>query len=175
MPPAVAILAAWLKAGERLGNHTYDHESLNRTPLDAYIASTEHNDAVLRPILARRRQRPVWFRHPYLETGATLEVKLGFEAWLRGHRYRIAPVTLENSDWMFALPYDEAVLKGDRAEARRIRRAYIDYTAPLRALVPRGGQAVAWPAAGSGVPAARDPAQRRQHRRPRRPSCAATT
>ena len=124
-----ALLRAWLKAGERLGNHTYDHESLNKTPLDAYIASVEHNDAVLRPILAKRRQKPVWFRHPYLETGPTTEVKQGFEAWLRDHDYRVAPVTLENSDWMFALPYDEAVLKGDKVEAARIRRAYVDYTA----------------------------------------------
>src|SRR6201996_5927099 len=57
----VALLRAWLKAGERLGNHTYDHESLNRTPLDDYIASVQHDDAVIRPILAARHQRPVWF------------------------------------------------------------------------------------------------------------------
>lgn len=125
----VALLRAWLKAGQWLGNHTYDHDSLNRTPLPAYIASTERNDEVLRPLLAPRHQRPVWFRHPYLETGPTEDIKQGFEAWLREHRYRVAPVTLENSDWMFALPYDEAVLNGDRAEARRIRRAYVDYTA----------------------------------------------
>ena len=125
----LAILRAWLRAGQHLGNHTYDHDSLNKTPLDDYIASVAQNDAVLRPILAARHQKPVWFRHPYLETGATMEVKQGFEAWLVAHHYKVAPVTLENSDWMFALPYDEAVLRGDKAEARRIRRAYVDYTA----------------------------------------------
>lgn len=124
-----ALLRAWLRAGEPLGNHTYDHESLNRTPLDAYILSVEHNDEVLRSLMGRKGGRPVWFRHPYLETGATREVRQGFEGWLHAHGYRVAPVTLENSDWMFALPYDEAVLKGDRAEAGRIRQAYIDYTA----------------------------------------------
>jgi peptidoglycan/xylan/chitin deacetylase (PgdA/CDA1 family) len=124
----VDLLKAWLKAGERLGNHTYDHESLNRIPLDAYIASVERNDEVLRPILAPRREKPVWFRHPYLETGRTVKIKRAFESWLHGRGYRVAPVTLENSDWMFALPYDEAVLRGDTAEARRIRRAYVAYT-----------------------------------------------
>jgi hypothetical protein len=59
----------------------------------------------------------------------TLEVQQGFEAWLKAHGYRVAPVTLENSDWMFAYPYDEAVLKGDRAGAERIRLEYVDYTA----------------------------------------------
>ena len=125
----VAVLRAWLKAGHRLGNHTYDHDSLNNTPLDDYIASVELNDAVLRPLLATRHERPVWFRHPYLETGPTAEIKQTFEAWLQAHHYKVAPVTLENSDWMFALPYDDAVLRGDKTEARRIRQAYVDYTA----------------------------------------------
>ena len=58
-----------------------------------------------------------------------MEVKQGFEAWLKAHGYRVAPVTLENSDWMFAYPYDEAVLAGDTAEAERIRKVYVDYTA----------------------------------------------
>jgi peptidoglycan/xylan/chitin deacetylase (PgdA/CDA1 family) len=125
----VQMLKAWLKAGERLGNHTYDHESLNKTPLDAYIASVQKNDEVLRPLLATRHQKPVWFRHPYLETGRTVEIKQAFEAWLHAHGYRVAPVTLENSDWMFALPYDDALQRGDKAEAERIRHAYVAYTA----------------------------------------------
>jgi peptidoglycan/xylan/chitin deacetylase (PgdA/CDA1 family) len=125
----MALLEAWLKAGEALGNHTYDHASLNRTPLADYIADVQKDDDILRPLMARRRQKPVWFRHPYLETGATTEVRRGFEAWLKAHGYRVAPVTLENADWMFAYPYDEAVMKGDLAEARRIRQEYVDYTA----------------------------------------------
>jgi len=124
-----ALLEAWLKAGQTLGNHTYDHASLNRTPLADYIADVQKDDDILRPLMAVYRQKPSWFRHPYLETGETMEVKQGFEAWLGAHGYRVAPVTLENADWMFAYPYDEAVQKGDAAEVRRIRQEYIDYTA----------------------------------------------
>lgn len=124
-----ALLEAWLKAGQPLGNHTYDHSSLNRTPLADYIAEVQKDDDVLRPLLAAHHQKPRWFRHPYLETGTTMEAKQGFEAWLKAHGYRVAPVTLENADWMFAYPYDEAVGKGDKAEAERIRQEYIDYTA----------------------------------------------
>lgn len=125
----VAMLEAWLKAGQPLGNHTYDHASLNKTPLADYIASVQMDDDVLRPLLARRHQKPRWFRHPYLDTGATAEVQHGFESWLAAHGYRVAPVTLENADWMFAYPYDEAVMKGDTATAERIRQEYLDYTA----------------------------------------------
>jgi len=125
----VALLQAWLKAGRPLGNHTYDHTSLNRTPLADYIADAQKDDDILRPLLARRHEKPKWFRHPYLETGATAAAVHGFGSWLRAHGYRVAPVTIENSDWMFAYPYDEAVMKGDAAGARRIRLEYVDYTA----------------------------------------------
>ena len=124
-----ALLEAWLKAGQPLGNHTYDHVSLNKTPLLDYIADVQKDDDLLRPLLAAHHKKPTWFRHPYLETGRTAEDQHSLEAWLKSHGYRVAPVTLENADWMFAYPYDEAVLKGDMAEARRIRLEYIDYTA----------------------------------------------
>ncbi|MDB5446595.1 MAG: polysaccharide deacetylase [Phenylobacterium sp.] len=127
-PARLALVEAWLRAGQALGNHTYSHGSLNKTPVDAYIADVARDDALLRPLLARHGRRPLWFRHPYLETGATLADKQAFEAWLKAHGYQVAPVTLENADWMFALPYDEAVLKPDAAEAARIRRSYLDYT-----------------------------------------------
>jgi peptidoglycan/xylan/chitin deacetylase (PgdA/CDA1 family) len=128
-PAREALLEAWLKAGRTLGNHTYDHASLNRTPLADYIADVQKDDEILRRLLAAHRQMPAWFRHPYLETGETIEAKRGLEAWLGAHGYRVAPVTLENADWMFAYPYDEAVQKGDAAEIRRIRLEYLDYTA----------------------------------------------
>src|SRR6202012_5969647 len=44
---------------------------------------------------------------------------------------RVAPVSMENSDWVFALPYDDAVLHGDKADADRIRRSYLDFTAKV--------------------------------------------
>jgi peptidoglycan/xylan/chitin deacetylase (PgdA/CDA1 family) len=124
-----ALLDAWLKAGLPLGNHTYDHTSLNRTPVADYVADAQKDDDLLRPLMAKRHARPQWFRHPYLETGATAEAVEGFGAWLKTHGYRVAPVTIENSDWMFAYPYDEAVMKGDKAGAERIRQEYLDYTA----------------------------------------------
>jgi peptidoglycan/xylan/chitin deacetylase (PgdA/CDA1 family) len=128
-PARLALAEAWLRAGLELGNHTYSHGSLNKTPVSAYVADVARDDALLRPMLARYRKKPGWFRHPYLETGATPADKHAFEAWLTANGYRVAPVTLENADWEFALPYDEAVLKRDAAEAARIRRSYLDYTA----------------------------------------------
>ncbi len=117
-----------------LGNHTYSHVSLNKTPVEDYIAEVSRADTVLRPVLAARHRPLQWFRHPYLETGLTIETRQTFETWLAAHGYRVAPVTMENSDYVFALPYDDAILRGDSARAARIKRAYLDQTA----------KAVAW-------------------------------
>ncbi len=124
-----ALLKAWLDAGMDLGNHSYSHPSLNSTPVEAYIADVARGEPVTRSLLAARGRTLRWYRYPYLETGLTLETRRRFEGWLHAHGYRVAPVTMENADWMFAYPYDEAVLHGDEAGALRIRQAYLDYTA----------------------------------------------
>ena len=129
-PARIALLKAWLDAGMDLGNHTYSHPHFS-TDAAAEIADTARGEVVTRALLAQRRRAPHWFRHPFLETGATDAARATFEAWLSAHGYRVAPVSMENSDWLFALPYDEAVLKGDKAEAARIRRSYLDFTAQV--------------------------------------------
>jgi peptidoglycan/xylan/chitin deacetylase (PgdA/CDA1 family) len=123
-----ALLGDWLDGGMELGNHSYSHLSLSQVPVDDYIADVARDDAVLRPLLAEHGKTPLWYRHPFLETGSTAAARDVFEHWLAEHGYRVAPVTMENSDWLFALPYDEAVRKGDADLALRIRRAYLDYS-----------------------------------------------
>lgn len=125
----VRLLNRWLNAGMDLGNHTYSHESLTDTPVDVFIADVSRAGRVTRPLLAARKRSLHWFRHPYLETGMTLEIKHTFESWLAAQGYRVAPVTIENSDWMFALPYDDAIMRHDPQAAERIKQSYLAYTA----------------------------------------------
>ena len=127
----VELLREWLEAGMDLGNHGYSHLSLTTTPVDAYIADVARGETVLRWLLSARGRTPRWFRHPYLETGKTPEDRRIFESWLAAHGYRVAPVSMENSDWMFAYPYDEAIGHKDRAAAKRIKQEYLAYTATI--------------------------------------------
>ena len=127
----IELLRRWLDAGMDLGNHSYSHDSLTNTPVDAYIADVARGETVTRRLLAARGRRPLWFRHPYLETGKTLEDRRKFEGWLAEHGYHVAPVSMENSDWMFAYPYDEAVDHKDFAAAKRIQEQYLSYTAAV--------------------------------------------
>lgn len=118
----------WLKAGMELGNHTFSHASPNEMTAQAYIEDIARGEKVTRPLLAEHGQTLRWFRHPYLETGTPSAVKARIDAWLVEHGYRIAPVTMENSDWLFAEPYDDAIARRDPERVAKIKSAYLDYT-----------------------------------------------
>jgi peptidoglycan/xylan/chitin deacetylase (PgdA/CDA1 family) len=123
----VKLLQRWLDSGLELGNHTFSHIDLNTTPLDAFQADVIRGEAVTSKLLRRKGMRLRYFRHPFLHTGADLETKRKFEAFLSGRGYRIAPVTIDNSEWIFAIAYAKAAERNDAEMMRRIGAAYIPY------------------------------------------------
>jgi peptidoglycan/xylan/chitin deacetylase (PgdA/CDA1 family) len=123
-----ALLQRWLDAGLDLGNHGYAHLSLTQTAADAYVADIARGQAVTNALLAKFGRHVVWFRHPFLETGSTPETRHEVDAWLNSHGYRVAPVTLGNSDWEFADLYDSALRRHDPGTAEKIRATYLAYT-----------------------------------------------
>ncbi len=125
----LGLVKAWLTAGMQVGNHTYAHESLNKIPLATYIDGVSRTDQILRPLVSAQGGELRWFRHPFLETGLTLDTRRTFEAWLGTRGYQVAPVTMENSDYIFALPYDDALQRHDAAAAVHVKKAYLNYTA----------------------------------------------
>lgn len=127
-PQRIALLARWLDAGMDLGNHSYSHLAFDDTPVDDYIADVAKGETVTRMLLAARGRSERWYRHPYLQTGPTPEARARFEAWLAVHGYRIAPVSMENSDWQFADRYEDALARRDARGAAQVRRDYLDYT-----------------------------------------------
>ncbi|MDB5700584.1 MAG: polysaccharide deacetylase [Sphingomonadales bacterium] len=127
----IDILRQWLDAGMSLGNHTFSHESPNKLLADGYIRDIARGEQVTRPMLVARHRDLRWFRHPYLETGMPLETKLKIDNWLASRGYRIAPVTMENSDWLFSEPYDDAIARHDKRRVQRIKAAYLTYTAKI--------------------------------------------
>lgn len=124
----IEVLRLWLRSGMELGNHTYSHESPESLGVNAYIADIERGEHVTRKLLARRKLRLQWFRHPYLRTGSSLAVKNKIDRWLAAHGYRVAPVTLDCWDWMFAEPYDDAIRRHDRPRQAAIIAEYLAHT-----------------------------------------------
>ena len=117
------ILKIWLDHGATLGNHTWSHPDLNTVPLAEYEADLLRGEPPIAQALGRR---PVYFRHPFLHAGKDAATRRGLEEFLAAHDYRVAPVTLDNSDWMFAAVYAPA-LGADPPLAARARQAYLAY------------------------------------------------
>ena len=120
-----ALLQQWIDAGLELGNHSYAHRSFHATPLDTYMADVLRGEVVTRRLLAERGMTPRYYRHPYLRTGQVMADKKAFERFLAEHGYTIAPVTIDNSEWIYAAAYNQA--QGDSAALKRIGTAYVRY------------------------------------------------
>ena len=131
-PERVAMLRDWLDAGYELGNHTYSHADLHAVGLAAYEKDILDGERQLRPLLAERGLRPRWFRHPYLRAGRTAEDKSAVAEFLGRHGYRIAPVTVDNGEWVWAFAYANVMDGQADAAARetllkRLRLGYVPY------------------------------------------------
>jgi peptidoglycan-N-acetylglucosamine deacetylase len=125
----IAALNMWLDAGFELGNHTYAHTSLNGPGgLKAFEDGVIQGENVTRLLMTQHHQTLRYFRHPYLDTGRDLKTRRDAEQFLAERGYRIAPVTMDAWDWMFAGIYDDAKKRGDTALQQQVVKSYIDYT-----------------------------------------------
>lgn len=123
----VELLRSWLGAKLELGNHTFSHMSLHDNPLEKYQADILRGEIVTNELLKAKNQKMRYFRHPYLWTGLSLATKTELRAFLDEHEYTIAPVTIDNADWIFARAYDRAFDKNDGKLMRRVGAAYVPY------------------------------------------------
>jgi peptidoglycan/xylan/chitin deacetylase (PgdA/CDA1 family) len=115
------LLDLWLDAGADLGNHTYSHSDVNSVPLADYTADVAKGEPMLRAALSARGRSLRYFRHPYLHAGPTPEIKAGLQRFLHAAGYRVAPVTLDNSDYMYAALFTRPELR------TRARAEYLPY------------------------------------------------
>jgi peptidoglycan/xylan/chitin deacetylase (PgdA/CDA1 family) len=124
----VALLQQWLDAGMTLGNHTYSHPDANQLTAEQFQDEITKGEVVTRRLMTAAKRELRWFRHPMTHTGDTREKKEAIEAFLAARGYRVAPHTIENSDYIFTVPYSRALRRNDQAGAKRLRDAYLEYT-----------------------------------------------
>lgn len=123
----VALLLMWLDAGLELGNHSFSHGDLHRMAPEKFKADILQGEKITKQLLAQQGRRPRYFRHPFLHTGTRLVVKNEVEEFLNRHQYAVAPVTVDNSEWIFARAYDLAAEHNDVAMQQRLGAAYVPY------------------------------------------------
>jgi peptidoglycan/xylan/chitin deacetylase (PgdA/CDA1 family) len=121
-----AILAEWLDAGYDLGNHTYSHPSLNKIPVWQFEDNVIQGEVIMRPLIEEHGRKLVWFRYPFLDSGTTAEVHQAIMDFLEQRHYRVAPVTVDYKDYIFAGFYSRMLRAGNQETAEKIKQAYLE-------------------------------------------------
>jgi peptidoglycan-N-acetylglucosamine deacetylase len=122
-----AILKMWIDAGFELGNHTYSHIDMFKATAEEFQADLLSGEVVTKKLLANQGKQERYFRHPFLNTGASPEKKSAFDKIIADNHYTVAPVSVDNGDYIFAAVYSDALKKNDRELMKRISDAYIPY------------------------------------------------
>lgn len=123
-----ALLRQWLGAGMDLGNHTYSHPALSEIETAKYEDDFVRGTVITSAEMKTAGKAERYFRYPFLDTGKDKAQKQTIIAFYTSRGFVNAPVTVQNQDWLFNVPYSEAVSKHDAAEQKRIADAYLRHT-----------------------------------------------
>lgn len=128
----VALLELWLQAGHELGNHTDKHLSYTATDFEPYRADVESARLRLVELLAPHGKVPRFFRYPFLREGNTQAKLEAMRRYLGETGQRNLPVTIDDQDWSFDGPWQQAGRAGDLKLKEELAQ---DYHAALRLAV----------------------------------------
>ncbi len=129
LPASTAILEKWTKPGFDLGNHLYSHPDVNALSVVQIEDEIVRGEKTIAPLLAKSSRKPVFLRFPYNHTGDTREKHDAAAAFMAARGYRLAPCTIDTSDYEFNASYVLALSRHDAQTAAKIRSAYLAYSA----------------------------------------------
>ncbi len=111
-------LEIWRKGGFTLGNHGWSHENINRLDDAGFEDQLVRNEA-------RLKGAPRSFRYPFLSEGNAPQLRDSARAILARRGYRIAPVSMDFSDWAFNTAYARCVSQTDKSGVRKLEAAFL--------------------------------------------------
>jgi peptidoglycan/xylan/chitin deacetylase (PgdA/CDA1 family) len=123
----VDLLKAWVAGGLDLGNHTFSHPDYNNVSLKQFSEDLLKGETVTRAILSGKNMKLKYFRHPFLHVGNTKEKADSLSNFLSEHGYTVAPVTIDNEDYLFAVAYERSKFKNDTVMMKQIGHDFVDY------------------------------------------------
>ncbi|MGA2569102.1 MAG: polysaccharide deacetylase family protein [Terracidiphilus sp.] len=128
-PEGTGILQSWVQRGQELGNHTYAHLNFSDLRVEQFEDQIVRGEPTIVPLMQAANRKVEFFRFPFNHTGNTEAKHQAILEFLSRRGYRLAPCTIENSDWMFAAAYARMAARHDRSSAKRLRREYLAFTA----------------------------------------------
>jgi len=127
IPFQIGLLNEWLDNGLELGNHTYSHPDYNEVSFTDYKQEIINGETVLKEILGSRGKSLKYFRHPFLHVGNSKAKADSLSEFLSAQGYTVAPVTIDNDDYLFAVAYKRAMVNNDTTLMLQIGHDYIEY------------------------------------------------
>lgn len=127
LPYQKACLEMWLQSGMDLGNHTLRHRDFNTTDFSLFTSDIISGEKQTKALLTQYGKEMKYFRHPFLHVGATQPRADSLSVFLEKQKYTVAPVTIDNDDYLFANAYRKALKKGADSLARQIGEEYLSY------------------------------------------------
>jgi peptidoglycan/xylan/chitin deacetylase (PgdA/CDA1 family) len=123
----IRLIENWVNNNLDLGNHTYSHPDYNSVTFNEYARDIINGAKISSELLKTHGRELMYFRHPFLHVGNTKSKADSLEEFLKNNGYTVAPVTVDNEDYLFALAYKRALAKNDIELAKRIGTDYISY------------------------------------------------
>jgi len=123
----VALINLWLDAGLEIGNHTFSHIDYNKVTYQKFTADLLKGEPLIKTLAAEHGKSIRYLRHPFLHRGNTQEKVDSLMAFLAENGYCEAPVTIDNTDYLFNAAYDSAISKKDSVLMKAIGRDYVAY------------------------------------------------
>ncbi|MBW8326498.1 MAG: polysaccharide deacetylase family protein [Prolixibacteraceae bacterium] len=127
IPEQAALLNQWINCGLELGNHTFSHPDFNKVTLDVFARDVIKGERKSKEWLRSQGKNLTYFRHPFLHCGNSKLKADSLERFLTGRGYQVAPVTIDNEDYLFALAYQRAHRSRDTTLANQIGNDFISY------------------------------------------------
>jgi len=117
------VLAAWSEEGHVLGNHSFSHDYYGGKDPAGAMADILKCELLLTPYAGFRKL----FRYPYLAEGRTAAGRDALRVLLRDHGYRIAPVTIDTSDWYVDSRLTARLAANPHADLEPYRQYWLDH------------------------------------------------
>ncbi len=116
-------IAAYVRAGHVIANHSFTHPALKSMTAEAYLADIDRASGWL---MGRKGLRP-WFRFPFLDEGGTDKAKRdAVRAGLAARQLSNGYVTVDGSDWNIEGLTIEARKAGDPIDMDALRDLYVE-------------------------------------------------
>jgi len=121
------LLNQWLESGMMLANHTYAHKNYNKINFDEFRNDILDGELYLKDIMEKHGIKLKYFRHPFLFRGDSKEKADTLQYFLDSLGYTVAPVSIDNSDYIFSWAYEKAKLQNNDSLCIKIGSDYIYY------------------------------------------------